>query len=169
MKQNELFAENPREKYKSLNPNDIVFTPENIAKHIIEWANHSGTCLDPCMGEGAFYNNLPEPKHWCEITKGRDYYDYNEKVDWIIINPPYSQFDKFLDHSFKLADNIVLLVPIAKVFKSWGTIMKIKQYGGIVKMLFMPASMCGFPFGFSVMAVHIQKNYKKQTQIQYIN
>jgi len=111
--------------------------------------------LDPCRGGGSFYDNLPSPKDWCEIDEGKDFYDYTSKVDWIISNPPYSHFDEWLDHSFALSDNVVYLVPIAKVWKSWGTMMVIKKYGGIKKVLFIPASRCGFPFGFPCGAVHL--------------
>jgi len=154
-------------KYKDLNPNDVVFTPKRVAKFIIEWADPQGKCLDPCMGRGAFYDLLPKPKDWCEITEGRNFYDYNEKVDWIISNPPYSDFDSFLEHSFELADNVVFLVPVAKVFKSWGTINIIKNYGGIAKMWMVPANRCGFPFGFPAMAAHFKKGYEGETQITH--
>ncbi len=65
----------------------------------------------------------------------------------------------------ELADNIVFLVPIAKMLKSWGTISRIARYGGIKKVWFTKASKCGFPFGFPVGAFHLQKGYKGQTEI----
>ena len=65
--------------------------------------------LEPCKGEGAFLKHLPENTDWCEIAEGRNYYDYNEKVDWIVTNTPYSDYNRFLEHSFALADNIVAL------------------------------------------------------------
>lgn len=162
--QTELF-ENPRDKYAGLNPNDVVFTPVEIAKHIIHLFKPEGKCLEPCMGEGAFYNLLPPGSDWCEITKGRDFYDYNHNVDWIVTNPPYSDFDKFMERSFSLADNVVFLVPVAKVFKSWGTMMQIKKYGGIVSVWFVPAGRCGFPFGFPAGAFHFKRGYTGQTSI----
>lgn len=126
---NELF-ENPRDKYFGLNPNDVVFTPVKVARKILEMFKPEGACLEPCMSEGAFFDSMPAGTDWCEITKGRDFYDYHKKVDWIVTNPPYSDFDRFLTHAFELADNVVLLVPVAKVFKSWGTMQQIRKYGG---------------------------------------
>lgn len=152
--------------YKDLNPNDVVFTPDKISKFIVELFNPTGKILEPCSGEGAFLRYLPTAE-WCEITKGRDFFDYNEKVDWIVTNPPYSNFDRFLEHSFELADNVVFLVPVAKVLKSWGTIQKIKRYGGIVSVWLVPASRCGFPFGFPAGAFHFKKDYKGATQFLY--
>ena len=153
--------------YLDLNPNDVVFTPDKVAKFLVELFNPEGKILEPASGEGVFLRYLPKNTEWCEITKGRDFFDYNKKVDWIITNPPYSNFNKFLAHSFELAENVVFLVPIAKIFKSWGTIQTIKQYGGIVKVWLVPASRCGFPFGFPAGAFHFKRNYKDATQFLY--
>jgi hypothetical protein len=153
--------------YKDLNPNDVVFTPDKIAKQIVDMFDIKGSVLEPCSGEGAFLRYLPKDTEWCEITKGRDFFDYNIKVDWIVTNPPYSNFDRFMQHSFELSDNVVFLVPIAKVLKSWGTIQRIKQYGGIVSIWLVPASRCGFPFGFPAGAFHFKREYKGATQFNY--
>ena len=96
-------------KYAHLNPNDVVFTPDWLAKQICGMFDIDGKVLEPCKGEGAFLKYLPENTDWCEIAEGRNYYDYNEKVDWIVTNPPYSDYNRFLEHSFALADNIVAL------------------------------------------------------------
>ena len=166
MKQTSLNIGNPN-PYIDLNPNDVVFTPYNIARYIVEVFNPSGKCLDPCKGEGVFHQLLPKNSDWCEIVYGKNFYDYNKKVDWIVSNPPYSDFNRWLDHSFELADNVVYLCPIAKVFKSWGTLMVIKKYGGIRKIIFFKGSDCGFPFGFPVGAFHFKRNWKGSVEIDY--
>ena len=112
------------EKYLWLNKNDIVFTPDEIAEKLVKMFKPTGKILEPCKGEGAFMKFLPKNTDWCEIADGRDFFDYTKKVDWIITNPPYSNFDDFLKHSMEVANNIVFLVPIAKMLKSWGTIKK---------------------------------------------
>ena len=94
-------------KYGHLNPNDVVFTPDWLAKQIVGMFDIKGNVLEPCKGEGAFLKYLPEDTEWCEIAEGKNYYDYNKKVDWIVTNPPYSDYNRFLEHSFALADNIV--------------------------------------------------------------
>lgn len=154
-------------KYEGLNPNDVVFTPYPVAELIVKMFNPKGKILEPCKGEGAFLRFLPKETLWCEITEGKDFFDFNEKVDWIITNPPYSNFNRFLAHSFELANNVVFLTPIAKVLKSWGTIQTIKNYGGIKKIWFIPANRCGFPFGFPCGAFHFQRNYKGLCKIDY--
>lgn len=153
--------------YDQLNQNDVVFTSDDIARTLVDLFNPKGKILEPCSGEGVFLKYLPLETEWCKITKGKDFFDYKEKVDWIFTNPPYSNFDRFLDHSFELAENVMFLVPIAKVWKSWGTILKIKKYGGIKQMWLVPASRCGFPFGFPVAAIHFQKDYHGALTILY--
>jgi len=47
--------------------------------------------------------------------------------------------------------------------------MKIKKYGGIKSIWFIPANRCGFPFGFPVGAFHFKKKYDGLTRIMYAN
>jgi len=89
---------------------DVVYTPKFLAKQIIDHYNPSGIILEPCKGDGAFYDFLPEGSPWCEISLGKDFYEYTDKVDWIITNPPWSILRPFLGHAMKIqADNIVFL------------------------------------------------------------
>lgn len=150
--------------------NDLVMTPPHIAQHIVQSLPIApdDILLDPFRGEGAFYDAFPHanPKDWCEITMGRDFFNYTTPVDWIISNPPYSCFDEVLTHSFELAANVVLLVPLSKVVSSMRRIRLIRQYGGVPSITLMSASRCGFPFGFPVAVIHMQKNYKGKTEIK---
>ena len=151
-------------RYAHLNPNDVVFTPDWLAERICRMFYVYGTVLEPCKGEGVFLKYLPKDTEWCEIADGKNYYDYNKKVDWIVTNPPYSDFNRFLDHSFALAEHIVLLVPAAKMFKSMGTIKKTLEYGGIVSIHWLPASKAGFPFGFPCGIFYLKRGYIGKTE-----
>ena len=153
-------------KYGHLNPNDIVFTPDWLAKQICEMFPIVGKILEPCKGEGAFLKHLPAGTDWCEIAEGKNYYDYKEKVDWLVTNPPYSDYNRFLEHSFGIAENIVLLVPVAKMFKSMGTLKAIFNYGGFVSISVLPASKAGFPFGFPCAIYYLKRGYKGNTEIK---
>lgn len=146
-------------------PNDIIMTPLPIAKQIIDAFDIQGKVLDPFKGEGAFYNQLSGDKEWCEITEGRDFFDYSDHVDWIISNPPYSIFDEVLTHSFEIADNIVYLVPLSKVVSSFKRVRAIEDYGGVPYIYIISASKCGFPFGFPACAIHIKRGYTGETKI----
>jgi len=153
-------------KYSGQNPNDVVFTKDVIAKWIIDEMKPTGSILEPCKGEGAFMKYMPNAD-WCEITEGRDFMMYTKKVDWIITNPPHSKFDDFLIHSMELAKNIVFLIPVAKMLKSYKNIQMIKEYGGIKKLLFVRADKCGFPFGFPCGVFHLVRGYKGLTEVKY--
>jgi hypothetical protein len=150
----------------TFNPNDKIYTPEHIAKMIIGMFPIAGKVLDPFRGGGIFYSNFPEcaDKEWCEIDDGKDFYDYKEKVNWIISNPPYSDFTRVMQHSYELADNIVYLIPLNKIVSSWGRVKDLEEYGGIVSLYILPAGKCGFPFGFPACVVHIKRGYKGNIQ-----
>ena len=148
--------------------NDKIFTPLNVAKQIIDLFDLKGKVLDAFMGNGAFYKQYPDnvEKDWCEIDKDRDFFEYNDKVDWIITNPSYSIFDEVLKHSFEIADNIVYLVPLSKMFSSMGRLRKILDFGNIKEIYILSASKCGFPFGFPCCAVHFEKGFNGKTLIE---
>ena len=151
----------------SQNIGDKVYTPEHIAKYIIKSFNISGKVLDPFRGKGAFYNNFPtNNKDWCELDEGKDFFDYNEPVDWIISNPPYSIFNDVLEHSIKLCDNIVYLIPINKLTSSFTRIKKLQEFGGIPKIILMSPKEIGFPFGFAVGAVYFKRGYKGPMEVE---
>jgi hypothetical protein len=153
---------------QAINPNDIVFTPSLWARDIVEFFKPSGLVLDPCRGAGAFFDELPEPKTWCEISEGVDFFAFDQKVDWIISNPPYSTFSKWLDHSLKLADHIVYLIPVNKILSSLDKLQKVEDYGGIHHIRYYGTGRdAGFPFGFPVGAVYLKRGFKGPVDISW--
>jgi hypothetical protein len=144
-----------------VNTKDIVYTPERIAKGIINYLQPDGICLDPCKGDGAFYKFMPKNADYCEIRENKDFFKYSKKVNWIIGNPPYSIFKEFLERSFEIADNVSFLVPTNKIFQRQIIMDMINNYGGIKSMIiFGSGQLLDFPFGFSVGNFHFQKKYK---------
>jgi len=172
MSLHENFGSGNTDANPDLKPNDMVTTPPHIAKQMIDFYQIPlrATILDPCRGGGAFYNQYPSRagvrKDWCEITEGRDFFDWPYKVDWIITNPPYSIFPQFLEKCFEVADNVALLIPLAKLVSSLKRINMVMDYGGIVSMRVIGASKCGFPFGFPAAAIHMQRGYDGNTLIE---
>ena len=157
--QHPLFKDRP-------NISDIVFTPEYVAVDIIKWLNPAGVCLDPCKGDGAFYNNFPNMGVWCEITEGRDFFDFNERIDWVIGNPPYSLFEQFLFHSFNIADDVCFLVPTNKIFQRLKIMKMINNFGNIKGMrIYGSGQNINFPFGFSVGAFHFSRGHNGTADI----
>jgi len=90
------------------NKNDIIYTPLNVAKKMIEMCEITSnmTVLDPSKGGGVFYDNLPNYciKDYCEITEEIDFFDNDKTYDLIIGNPPYSLWNKWIDHTLKKTD-----------------------------------------------------------------
>lgn len=157
------------------NTHDKVMTPINIAKQIINWLpiKPGDWILDPAKGEGAFFNNFPNrnTRSYCEIDEGLDFFEWPEqnKVDWIITNPPYGIFDAFLEKAFEVSDNVVFLCPLSKIVSSMGRVRQYASYGGVPKMLILSASKCGFPFGFPAVAVWFKKGFQGHTRIEIDN
>jgi hypothetical protein len=91
--------------------NDDMCTSRALARRIVDHFPISGVCLDPCRGDGAFYDALPKPRAWCEIKDGRDFLQWNQPVDWIITNPPWSaeSYRAIARHAYEIADNVVFL------------------------------------------------------------
>lgn len=144
---------------RPVEPSDIVYTPDNVAIDIIRRLNPNGVCLDPCKGDGAFYNHLSNA-FYCEIQEGTDFFNWQQPVDWVIGNPPYSIFKEFLEHAFNIATNVSYLVPTNKIFQRQVIMDMINKWGGIKSMIvYGSGSLIGFPFGFSVGNFHFQKYY----------
>lgn len=151
---------------RDADPSDIVYTPEFVSKQIIDFLNPSGVCLDPCRGDGAFHKFMPKGSDYCELNENKDFFFYNKRTDWIIGNPPYSIFDKFLMKSFELSDNVSFLVPTNKIFQRQIIMEMINKYGGIKSIIiYGSGSLIDFPFGFSVGNFHFKKGYSGDTKI----
>lgn len=124
--------------------------------------------MDPCKGPGAFFNRLPAGALWCEISHGRDFFDYQDKTDWLISNPPYSTFGPWLTHSLAIADHICYLLPTNKIFASMAKMRQIRAFGGIKHMrTYGSGRECGFPFGFAVAAIYMQRGYQGPIEQSY--
>ena len=91
---------------------DVVMTPRPLAKAIINHLPISGKVMDPCLGTGAFFDQFPvsASKIYCEIEEGLNFYECNERVDWIVSNPPWSHYRPFAKHAYTLADNVAFLI-----------------------------------------------------------
>lgn len=157
--QNKLFDTQPLKS-------DVVYTPNLVSKQIIDFLKPSGLILDPCKGDGAFFDFLPKGSLYCELQEGKDFFDFTDKVDWIIGNPPYSIFEQFLKHSFELSNNVSYLVPTNKVFQRQLIMDRISKYGGLKSIIvYGSGTLINFPFGFSVGNFHFEKDYKGKTEL----
>ena len=142
------------------NRNDVVMTPQELAEALVNHFKPSGKILEPCKGEGIFLKYLPKDTLWCEITEGKDFMDFNGKVDWIITNPPWSKVRPFLQKGMKVSDNIVYLTALAHLwFKARLRDIRENNFG--IKEIVTFDTPKSFPQGgFQIGAFHIQRGYK---------
>jgi hypothetical protein len=146
---------------------DVVLTPEDVARDVVRRFSPSGKMMDPCRGTGAFWKQMPGAE-WCEATEGRDFFQWTEPVDWIVSNPPYSIFAEFLRHSMKIAKDIVYLIPVNKAFNSDRMMREIWSWGGIPLVYVIGGgSSLGFPIGFSIGAVHFSRGYRGGMHVEF--
>ena len=68
-------------------------TPAELAADLMRFIplEEGDRCYEPFAGKDAFFNAFPESMRtdWSEITRGRDYKDYNKEYDWVVTNPPF--------------------------------------------------------------------------------
>ena len=93
-------------------PNDVFLTPLALSQKAIDMVIDAGqykTWLDPSRGEGSFFNQFPPSveKDYCEITEGKDFFEYQKYNDVIIGNPPFSVWDKWLEKTISLKPLVI--------------------------------------------------------------
>jgi hypothetical protein len=144
---------------------DVVETPQALAATILQHFTPKGRVLDPCRGQGhAFYKAMVAMSldaSWCEITEGRDFYDWKEPVHWIISNPPWSKIRPFLRHAMSVADNVVFLVTLTHL-DTRARDREIEAAGfGRKEALIVPNPPPPWPAsGFMLVAYHLQRGWR---------
>ena len=104
-------SSNVSHKIKKRNSsNDIFITPLELAKKAIDMIeyNQADIWFDPFKNTGNYYNQYPnDNKLYSEILEGKDFFDFNEKIDIICSNPPYSIIDKVIEKSIELKPRVI--------------------------------------------------------------
>lgn len=112
-------------------PNDLKKTPLELAKVLIELVpfKKNDKVLDGFAGDMVWYDNYPSKveKDWCEIEKGRDFFEYDKEFDWVVGNPPYSIKNKILDKCFEAKKGFALLLNLMNLTPQ--RIVKIENAG----------------------------------------
>lgn len=146
---------------------DKVYTPDYLAKAIIQHFKPTGKILEPCRGQGAFSDLMPGCD-WCEISEGRDFLSHLGSYSYIVTNPPYSQFRAFLKHSMKLADNVIFLAP-TNHFWLKARLRDIEEADfGIKEILLVdtPKKETGWPqSGFQLSVNYLQRGWRGDIKI----
>tara|TARA_B110001452_G_scaffold4259_2_gene3927 strand:- start:1881 stop:2381 length:501 start_codon:yes stop_codon:yes gene_type:complete len=95
---------------KRESPNDVFITPLKLSKCNIDMINAKpdDVWYDPFRNTGSYYNQFPtDNKKWSEILDDKDFFDFNENIDVICSNPPYSMIDKVLEKSVNLNPRVI--------------------------------------------------------------
>ena len=143
---------------------DRVWTPEWVVSDIVRFLQPTGIVLEPFRGGGAFTRQFPEWL-WCEIDDGRDFFDWDQPVDWIVSNPPYSKLRPVWMHAATVSANIAFLIPFRNWVSGYGFIRATMEYGNPKDIrLYGTGSRCGFPMGNAIVAVHWARGYRGQTR-----
>ncbi len=148
---------------------DVHFTDGEVARRVVAHFAPRGVCLEPFAGEGAFLQHLPADARWCELQEGLDFFAFEEPVDWIVTNPPFSNLTQVFEHAFRLAQDCVFLIPISKYWSSAPRMELAARYGGLVEILHVGTGRSiGFDIGFPFGAMHFRRGYQgpiKLTQL----
>jgi len=146
------------------NYSDVHYTDSGIAKYIVDHFKPSGVILEPFRGGGAFYDHLPGSADWCETQEGRCFFEYNNDVDWIITNPPFSNLTDVMRHCFSISKNTVFLLPPSKVYSSVPRMRLVQRLAGLKEQLiFGSGRSIGFDLGFPFAAMHFLKGFSGPT------
>jgi hypothetical protein len=151
------------------NPRDVVYTPDWVVRDMVAFFQPSGRILEPCRGDGVFLEYLPGAE-WCEIQKEKDFYAWNARVDWIMSNPPYTKYLRWLKHSLEIAEHIVYLIPCDYALNTMEGIKEVYQWGGIQHIrVYGDGRALGFPVHRPIGAVHYTKNYQGSVNISFVS
>ena len=90
--------------------NDVVMTPQPLARTLIDFLRVRGHVLEPCCGTGNIVRELKSTREvasvqTAEISAGIDFLDASRdfgSIDEIFTNPPWSKIRLFLERSFQL-------------------------------------------------------------------
>jgi len=145
---------------------DVVYTPRDLAQSVIDHFKPTGTVLEPCRGSGHFYDAFPPDsiKHHCEIDEGLDFFDWHKPVDWIISNPPWSQFRAFNVHAMSLATNVVWIIPLVH-FSGKARVRDVREMGFGFRQIILLDTPRDWPQGgFQLAAFHLKRGYGGPTR-----
>lgn len=146
---------------------DVVYTPRAMARDVVKHFRPSGVLLEPCKGDGNFLEAFPADAdaRWCEIQQGSDFFDWYEPVDWIVSNPPWSEFRAFNLHAMGLAKNIVWVIPLVH-FSGRARIRDVRDAGfGLREILLLETPKEWPQGGLQVAGVHLKSGYAGRTRV----
>lgn len=149
---------------------DKVYTPRQLAAEILSQFSLHGCVLDPSKGDGAFFDQFPAQVNacWCELECGVDFFAWDQKVDWVITNPPWSKFRAFLEHAMHVSDNVVFLAAFSH-FSTKARVRDIRKAGfAMRKIIYVPTPADWPASGFQLAAVWLQRGWSGACEIVHV-
>lgn len=98
---------------------DKFWTPKSLVKihleAVIPHVRPDDLILEPARGRGAYYDYFelafPTSRYdWCEITDGKDFFEYQTRPDVIVTNPPFSILKQFIQKMILLKPRVISLL-----------------------------------------------------------
>jgi len=84
------------------------YTDEDLAVDCLKLVDYSEEDIVLDVGRGdnwVWFNNIKSKnKDWVEIEDGKDFFEYNKKVDWCVGNPPYKLLWKMIEKSCDISN-----------------------------------------------------------------
>ena len=102
------------------------------------------------------------------MSEGHDFFDWDEKVDWIVSNPPWSIYREFAKHSYKWADNVAYLITVNHDLALKARLRDMKEAGfGIREVIMVDTPKENWPqSGFQLGVVWKQRGYKGKVKFK---
>ena len=113
---------------RTTNKNDEYYTPAYAVKPILKYLKPESVILCPFdTKQSEFVKLLKREGHtvyYSHIDLGMDFFDYTKdfmvenKIDYIISNPPFSQKNEVFEHLYKLETPFAMLIGVVGLFES---------------------------------------------------
>jgi len=104
-------------KKKDRREGDFYPTPYSITKHLLDNERFEGEILEPAFGDGHICTILYDYDYsvsFSDLKHGVDFFDYSNKYNNIITNPPFSLALEFILKAKEIATKkIAFLLPLA--------------------------------------------------------
>lgn len=158
----------PNRNYVS---DDVIMTPRPLAEALARALSPSGRILEPSAGDGAFVETLRQygTVETCEITDGSlGFTWWTEPVDWVITNPPWSQYAVFLRHAMTVATHVAFLSTVNHLWTK-RRVRDVREAGFGYRQLLL----CEWPVvwpssGFQLGMMHLQRGYDGPMDVQWV-
>jgi hypothetical protein len=103
-----------------------------MVNQISELTAHPNTILEPTQGEGNLVRAIDRVYPSSIIYTPRDFFTFDEQVDIIVGNPPFSPMSvgyDILERCFELSGNIIMLMPWLSLINSVKRTQLYKKHG----------------------------------------